>query len=55
MEILRRPCDTPAVTLLDPDGGLEHTTTAEFVHRLNPTDAIPDAKFVDAGPPTIYC
>jgi anti-sigma B factor antagonist len=35
MEIFERPCDTPGVTLLDLDGGLDHTTTADFVHRMD--------------------
>jgi anti-anti-sigma factor len=35
MEIFERPCDSPGVTLLDLDGGLDHTTTDEFIRRMD--------------------
>jgi len=34
MEIHQRPCDAEGVALLDLDGGLDHTTTDEFVRRM---------------------
>ena len=35
MEIHERHCDAPGVALLDLDGGLDHTTTAEFVEKMD--------------------
>lgn len=35
MEIHERPCDVEGVRLLDLDGGLDHTTTAMFVSRMD--------------------
>ena len=35
MEIHERPCDVEGVRLLDLDGGLDHTTTGEFVQKMD--------------------
>ena len=35
MEIHERSCTAPGVALLDLDGGLDHTTTAEFVAKMD--------------------
>ena len=35
MQIHERPCETPGVRLLDLDGGLDHTTTGEFISRMD--------------------